>query len=100
MPRPLVKHPHPLADRQPDARPMLGRPLEDAARLVEIAAGVQHEFDPQSVPAPFFDLVEVPAVGVAGSSVSSSDKSLIGRTSRRTRGRGRSGTAQRQLTKV
>jgi hypothetical protein len=65
MPRPLVKHPHPLADRQPDARPMLGRPLEDVARLVEIAGGVQHEFDPQSVPAPFFDLVEVPAVGVA-----------------------------------
>jgi hypothetical protein len=28
-------------------RPMLGRALEDAARFVEIATGVQHEFDPQ-----------------------------------------------------
>jgi hypothetical protein len=33
MPRPLVQHPHPLADGQPDARPMLDRALEDAARL-------------------------------------------------------------------
>jgi hypothetical protein len=64
VPWPLVQHPHALPDREPDARPVLGRPLEDAARLVEAATGVEHKFDPQSVTAPFLDLVEVAAVGV------------------------------------
>jgi hypothetical protein len=45
MPRPLVHYPHPLADCQSDARPMFGRPLEDAAGLIEAAAGIEHEFD-------------------------------------------------------
>ena len=57
MPWPLVQHPHALPDREPDARPVLGRPLEDAARLVEAATGVEHEFEPQSVTAPFLDFV-------------------------------------------
>jgi hypothetical protein len=64
MPRPLVQYPHPLADGQSDMPPMLGRSLEDAARLIEIATGVQHELDPQPVPAPLLNLVEVAAVGV------------------------------------
>jgi hypothetical protein len=35
VPRPLVQHPHTLlADREPNARPKLGRSLEDAARFV------------------------------------------------------------------
>ena len=34
MPRPLVQHPHALADGEPDARPMLGGALEDAPRFV------------------------------------------------------------------
>jgi DNA-binding transcriptional ArsR family regulator len=44
VPWPLVQHPHALPDR---ARPVLGRPIEDAARLVEAATGVEHEFDAQ-----------------------------------------------------
>lgn len=31
--RPFVQHSHPLADREPDARPVLDRPLEDAASV-------------------------------------------------------------------
>jgi hypothetical protein len=43
MPRPLVQHSHALPDREPDARPVLGRSLENAARLVEIVAGIEYE---------------------------------------------------------
>jgi hypothetical protein len=39
VPWPFVQHPHALADRQPNARPVLGRQLEDAPRLVETCAG-------------------------------------------------------------
>ena len=48
VPRPLVQHPHALADHQPDARPALGSALEDAARLVEVVAGVEHECSTRS----------------------------------------------------
>jgi hypothetical protein len=57
MPWPLVQHSDALADRQPYARPMLGRPLEEAPRLVEA----------RPVPAPLLDLVEIAAVGVFSS---------------------------------
>jgi hypothetical protein len=40
---------------------VLDCPLEDAAGFVEVAAGVEHEFEPQPVPAPLLDLVEVAA---------------------------------------
>ena len=56
MPRPLVQHPHALADRQPDARPVLDGPLEDAVRLIEIGAGVERRLEPQPVAAPLLDL--------------------------------------------
>jgi hypothetical protein len=38
----VLQHPHAPADRQPDARPMLDRSLEDALRLVEVTAGIEH----------------------------------------------------------
>ena len=62
--RPLVHHPHALADRQPDAWPVLRGPLEDAARFVEVVAGVEQQLDPLPVPAPLLDLIEVAAVGI------------------------------------
>ena len=43
---------------------MLDRPLKDAARLVEVVARIQHQLDPQPVPAPLLDLVEVAVVGI------------------------------------
>src|SRR5262249_32007573 len=64
-PRPLVEHAHALADRQPYARPVLGRrPLEDAPRLVEPRAGEQQFDDAHAVFAPLLDLVEVTAVSL------------------------------------
>ena len=38
--RPLIKHAHALADRQPDAGPVLDRTLEDATRLVQAVVEV------------------------------------------------------------
>jgi hypothetical protein len=38
MPRPLVEHPHALADGEPGARPLLGGALKYAPRLVESIA--------------------------------------------------------------
>ena len=64
MPRPLVHYPHALADHQPDGRPVLGGALEDAARLVKVIVGVEHQLDPQPVFALLLDFVEVAAVGV------------------------------------
>ena len=61
---PLVQHPHALADRQPDARPMLDSPIEDAPRLVEVVAAIEHELGSQPISAPLPDLVEVAAVGI------------------------------------
>jgi hypothetical protein len=43
---------------------MLVRPLEDAARLVEVVAGIEQQHDPQPVPAPLLNLVEVAALGI------------------------------------
>jgi len=60
----LIEHACPLPDRQLGARPVLDRPLKDAARLVEVVARIQHQLDPQPVPAPLLDLVEVAAVGI------------------------------------
>ncbi len=62
VPRPLVQHPHALADRQPNARPVLGGAVKDAPRLVEIAAGAQHQLNPQPVAALILDLLEVAVV--------------------------------------
>jgi hypothetical protein len=45
-PWPLVQHAHALADREADARPVLRGALKDAARLVEVGAGVEHQLDP------------------------------------------------------
>jgi hypothetical protein len=58
---------------------VLVSPLEDAARLVEVVAGVKHELYPQPVPAPLPDLVEVAAVGIERSSVSSSSGPIVHR---------------------
>jgi hypothetical protein len=55
----------PLPDRQPDARSVLGSALEDEARLVEVVASVEHQLNPQPVPAPLLDFVEVAAVGTS-----------------------------------
>jgi hypothetical protein len=41
----LVQHPHALAD----ARPVLGGPLEDAPRLIEVVAGIEQQLDLQPV---------------------------------------------------
>jgi hypothetical protein len=65
VPRPLVQYPHALADSQSDVRPVFGGWLEDAARLVEAVAGIEHELDSRPVPDPPLDLVEVAAIGVA-----------------------------------
>jgi hypothetical protein len=43
---------------------VLGGALEDAARLIEVAASVLHQLDPQPVPATLLDFVEVAPVGV------------------------------------
>jgi hypothetical protein len=47
VPRPFVQHPHPLPDCEPDVRTMLDHSLEDAARPVEIVAGIKYKLDPQ-----------------------------------------------------
>jgi hypothetical protein len=47
---PLVQHPHALADREADARPLLDRSLEDAARFVEVVASIEHETRPAARP--------------------------------------------------
>src|SRR5690242_21033747 len=64
VPRPLVQDPHALPDCQPNARPLLHNLREYALRLVEAAAGIEHELNPQPVAAPLLDLVEIAAVGV------------------------------------
>ena len=43
---------------------MLDGVLEDAPRFVKVVARVEHQLNPQPVPAPFLDLVEVAAVGI------------------------------------
>ena len=43
---------------------MLDHALEDAARLFEVVAGVEHDLYSQPVAAPLLDLVEVAAVGI------------------------------------
>jgi hypothetical protein len=54
VPRPLVQHPHALADRQPHPWPVLDGAFEDAARLVEAVAGQARTGTPTSTgPCPF-----------------------------------------------
>ena len=62
MARPLVQDPHALADGQPDARPVLDRSLEDAARLVEIVASIEHPVGFAAVLGPLLDLVIIAVV--------------------------------------
>jgi hypothetical protein len=52
----LLQHGRPLPDRQFDPWPMSDRFIEYLARLIEIAAGVQHAIDLGAVLRPFFDL--------------------------------------------
>ena len=52
--RPLIKHANALADRQPDAGPVLDRTLEDATRLVQAIPSEQQFLDPLTVSAPLF----------------------------------------------
>jgi hypothetical protein len=60
--RPLLQHPCPLADGQPDARPVLDRFGKSLARLVEIVAGPQHAIDFAGVLGPLLDLVIIAMV--------------------------------------
>ena len=64
LPGPLIQHARPLSDGQPDTRPMLGHAVEDAAGLVQAAAGEQQLGDLLPVARPLLDLVEVAPVGV------------------------------------
>ena len=57
-----MQHPRPLADGQPDLRPVLDCRREYVARLVEIVAGVQHAIDLAAVFRPLLDLVEAAVV--------------------------------------
>jgi hypothetical protein len=41
----LIEHACPLPDRQLGARPVLDRPVKDAARLVEVVAGIEQTID-------------------------------------------------------
>ena len=43
---PLLEHAGLLPDCQPDPRPMLDRLGEDLARLIQVAAGVEHALEP------------------------------------------------------
>jgi hypothetical protein len=75
----LLQHAPPLADCQPYPRPVFGHAVEDATRFVEVAASEQHVNHTLPVARPLLDLVEVAPSAWVGSSVSSSDQSLIAR---------------------
>jgi hypothetical protein len=60
---------------------VLDGPLEDATRLVEAVAGIEHPLDPQPVAAPLLDLVEVAPVGAAYIGRRSAIRSAPGRRS-------------------
>jgi hypothetical protein len=59
IPRRICNTRRPLADGQPDLRPVFNRRRKYVVRLVEIVAGIQHAIDLRAIACPFLDLVEV-----------------------------------------
>jgi hypothetical protein len=59
---PLVQHPRPLPDCQPNPRPVPDQGREYFPRPVKVVAGINHPVDLRAIHGPFFDLVEVALV--------------------------------------
>jgi hypothetical protein len=60
--RPALQHPHPLSDREPDARPPLDLSVKDLAHPVERVAGPQHALNTLVVLRPLLGLVEIAVI--------------------------------------
>jgi hypothetical protein len=62
--RPLLEHPRPPPDGEPDPRPMLDRLGEQLTSFFQVVACVKQALDLRTVLSPLFDLVEIAIVGI------------------------------------